>query len=113
MCTSYGRIAPTNYILLGIFTLAESYLVSMICAMTSPDIVVMAAIFTGVIFSALTTYAFRTKTDFTIAGGALYMFGMGLTTFGFLLFFTDNKFLHLVYGFFGSIFFGLYLIWDT
>jgi FtsH-binding integral membrane protein len=107
------RTVPNNYIILGVFTLAESYLVSFICALSQPNLVLMAAIMTLAMVIALTLYAFNTKTDFTMQGGALFIFGcafMMLCLFGI---FTQNKMFHVILCVIGIIFYGLYLVYDT
>jgi protein lifeguard len=49
-CCQGGRTSPSNYICVGIFTLAESYVVSFICSITGKDsgnyIVLLAAFYT-------------------------------------------------------------------
>mmetsp|Transcript_26309 Transcript_26309/g.23178 ORF Transcript_26309/g.23178 Transcript_26309/m.23178 type:complete len:144 (+) Transcript_26309:162-593(+) len=84
-CLRVARKVPTNYILLGIFTLCESYLVSFISAFYDPTIVVLAAFLTATLTFVLTLYACTTKSDFTTMGGLLFILGWGLFTFGFLL----------------------------
>jgi FtsH-binding integral membrane protein len=53
--------------LLGLFTLGESYLVSMICSMYTPDSVLLAGVATLGITLGITYYAMTTKEDFTSA----------------------------------------------
>ena len=79
---------PRNYILLFSFTLCESYLVSIVCGLSSAKVVLMAAIMTLAITVALTLYAFTTKEDFTVMGGALWIAGCILLLFGFFLSFS-------------------------
>ena len=67
MCfPSYVKQVPTNYILLGIFTFCEGYIVSALCGVTNPKVVFMAAAMTCFMTIALTIYACTTKTDFTV-----------------------------------------------
>lgn len=98
---------------MGIFTLCEGYIVSFICGMTNPKIVFLAALFTLAIFFSLTLYACTTKSDFTMMGGALAVFGMGLFVFGIFLMFTNNNVMHLIYAFACAIMFGFYILYDT
>ena len=60
-CKSY----PQNMILLGIFTLSESYLASSICGYYTPESVFQAAVLTTAATCGLTWYAWTTKNDFT------------------------------------------------
>lgn len=106
------RKVPNNYIMLGLFTFFESYMVSFICGVSNPRTVLMAALMTFSMVIALGLYAFHTKTDFTLQGGALFVFGCGflmLTIFGL---FTNNKFFHIFLCVIGIILFGFYLIYD-
>ena len=64
----FGKIsksAPTNYIVMGVFTLCESYLVAFICSMYTPDSVLLAAAATCAATIGLTYYAMTTKEDMT------------------------------------------------
>ena len=56
---------PANMLLLIIFTLSESYLVSMICGLYTPESVLNATVATLGATISLTCYAIYTKTDFT------------------------------------------------
>jgi len=47
------------------FTLAESYMVSFICSLYTPDSVLNAAIATLAATLGLSFYAYKTKSDFT------------------------------------------------
>ena len=110
---SIARSTPLNYILLGVFTLCESYLVSFICGVTNPNIVLMAAAMTCGVVLALTYYAYTTKTDFTVLGGLFFVIGIVMLLFGLFLMFTNNRILHILYSCLGVIAFSLYLIYDT
>jgi FtsH-binding integral membrane protein len=112
-CESVMRKTPNNYIILFTFTFAESYLVSFVCGNTNPEIVLMAAVMTCAMVSALTLYACTTKTDITTQGGAIFLLGCAFLMFGFFLIFTNNKILHIVYCVLGIILFGWYLLYDT
>lgn len=108
-----SRTTPTNYILLTLFTLCEGYTVSYSCAMSSPKIVLMAAIMTLGITLALTLYALTTKTDFTFMGGMLFVGCTVMLLIGIFMMFTSNPFLHVLFSGFGVLLYGVYLIYDT
>jgi FtsH-binding integral membrane protein len=110
---SVMRKVPNNYIILGSFTFCESYLVSYICAVSQPQLVLMAAVMTTAMVGALTIYAFHTKTDFTMQGGAMFIFGCGFLMLCLFGLFTQNKIFHIILCVVGIIFYGLYLIYDT
>jgi len=57
--------SPINLILLCVFTLSESYLISMICGFYTPESVLNAAIATLGATISLTCFAIYTKSDFT------------------------------------------------
>jgi len=71
---SIARSVPTNYILLFLFTSAMTYMVSGVCALYEPEVVMAAAVLTAVTVGALAIYAVTTKEDFTYCGGAVWAF---------------------------------------
>jgi FtsH-binding integral membrane protein len=107
------RKTPNNYIILGTFTLAESYIVSFICSLYNPRVVLMAAFMTFALVASLTIYAMTTKTDFTTQGGLLFVLGCGLFMFSMFAMFTSNKLVHIILCVVGIVLFGLYLLYDT
>ena len=52
-----ARTVPTNYMILALFTLCQSYMVAVICYFTDPEIVIMALVATVGIVASLTLYA--------------------------------------------------------
>ena len=113
----YKKIAkkvPTNYIFLFMFTLSESYLVSLIASFYDPYIVLAAAVMTLGIVVALTIYAVTTKKDFTMMGGTLFIMLMALMLMGMLMFLVGAKtgIINIVYCTLGVIVYGFYLIYD-
>ena len=57
--------SPWNVLLLSVLTLAEPYMVSMICSLYTPESVLNAAVATLGATVGLTLYAFKTKSDFS------------------------------------------------
>lgn len=110
---SLSRKVPINYILLTAFTLCEAYLVSAICGMTNPRIVVMAAAMTFGVVAALTIYACTTKTDFTFLGSMMFVITTVMILLGIFVIFSQNKFIHILYSSLGVIVFSIYLVYDT
>ena len=109
---SLSRTVPINYILLFMFTMAESHLVSAICTLYDPQTVFMAASMTAALVVGLTLYAMTTKTDFTF----MYSFGVSflvcmLSMSLFLIFSAFN--MRIIYCAFGVLLFSIYLIADT
>jgi FtsH-binding integral membrane protein len=111
--TSVARSVPLNYILLFIFTVAESYSVAFIASQYDAQTVVIAAGLTAAIVVGLTLYAIFTKTDFTVCGGILVVCMIALIIGGIIGIFIRNKWLHLVLSILGVIVFGIYLVFDT
>ena len=112
-CNGQMRQFPKNYIILGVFTLAESYLIGFICAYTKPEVVFMAASMTFVMVISLTLYAMTTKTDITIYGGLIFIFFAALFLFGFFSIFIQCPLFHVILALIGVILFSIYIIYDT
>ena len=72
-----SRKTPTNYAVLGLFTLFESYLVSYVCYLYTPDSVLLAAVATLSATIGLTYYAMTTKEDLT----SMRFLGKGISLF--------------------------------
>ena len=115
--SSLARKVPTNYILLSIFTLSESYIVSAFASQYSPDTVLAAALLTLSITLALTFYATTTKSDFTMMGGALFIISMAFIMMGLLMWMLGGRekgsMWNIVYCTLGVILYGFYLIYDV
>lgn len=112
-CFEQSKKVPNNYILLGLFTLCEAYLVSYTCTQYEPQSVLMAALMTLAVTISLTVYAFTTKKDFTYFGATFFIFSAVLIMVSLLSWFTQNNFLHMVCVAGGAVFYGFYLIYDT
>lgn len=66
-----ARIVPLNYILLGIFTLCQSYELLVISALSDPQNVFIALALTVACTLGLSIYAWLTKRDFSLLNGWL------------------------------------------
>lgn len=110
---SLARSVPTNYLILSVFTIAESYIVSAVVALSDEKSVLIAVVLTTAIVLALTIYAFTTDTDFTLLGGLLFILGAALIMGGILAFFIRDRVFSLVISVIATIIFGIYLIYDT
>ena len=111
-CCGFDRQVPVNYILLGLFTLSEAWLVSAIAITYDKKVVLEAAFLTAGVTVALTLYAATTKTDFTICGPILFVL-MIVTSIASIFAFTMGPDMNLVFAWFGAIMFGFYIIYDT
>ncbi|CAK68517.1 unnamed protein product (macronuclear) [Paramecium tetraurelia] len=114
-----ARKVPNNYIALTIFTVSFSFVVAGSCAVCKDafenggTLILIAALMTFAVTASLTVYACRTKSDFTMAGGALFI----LSSIMFILFifaiFFFNIILWLLLCSLSVILYGFYLIYDT
>jgi len=109
-----ARTVPTNYILLGIFTLCEAILVGVICSFYDPITVFIAAVLTLGITLVLTVYAFTAKVSFSELFAVLLvcLFGMLFTGIFSLIYGVGSNYGTLYCGL-GVLVYGIYIIIDT
>ena len=112
-CKQTARKVPTNYILLLIFTICESYYLLYFCSSFTTSSVITAAGLTAVLVFALTIYACKTKTDFTFCGPFLFCCLIMLIVTGIIFAITGFKRLYILYQGIGVVVFSIYLIYDT
>lgn len=112
-CDDLRRKTPTNFILLCIFTIAESFLVAVSVTRYYPDQVLMALGITTLICFSLTIFALQTKVDFTVMGGFLMIAALVLLVGSIVAIFFPGKLMTLIIASAGAIIFSLYLIYDT
>lgn len=118
-CRSLSRTVPINYILLGIFTLCESYMVAFIAAHYAPHVVVAAAFSTAGVTAAISVYAWTTKNDYTICGPMflVFMFTACIVSLWILIFSLTGaigfRTGHMILAGFAVIIFSFYLLFDT
>ncbi|KAL4506720.1 hypothetical protein ABPG72_000291 [Tetrahymena utriculariae] len=74
----YCRQVPKNYILLFLFTFSESFLISYLCGVTNPTVVLLAGALTTIIVFALSIYACLSKTDVTMKTSLLIYFPLAV-----------------------------------
>ena len=108
-----SRSVPINFILLGVYTLSESYIVSCTTIRYDPKTILIATILTASIVIALTVYAFKTTTDFTIMGGFLFTLLFSVVVASFLCFFFPSKIFRTIIAACSVFIFSIYLIYDT
>jgi protein lifeguard len=107
------RKAPLNFILLGIFTVAQGFIMGVFSSFHSGEAVFMAVGMTAVVCLGLTIFAFQTKWDFTVMGAGLLVAAIILMVFGLVAMFFPGKTIILIYASCGAFLFSLYLIYDT
>ena len=113
-CHQVRRQSPGNLICLGIFTVAEGFMIGCATTVYKADEVLMAMGITVVVVLGLTVFALQTKIDFTAMGGILLVAVLCLMMFGlFALFFPYNPIVNIVYASIGAFIFGCYIVFDT
>mmetsp|Transcript_29196 Transcript_29196/g.25819 ORF Transcript_29196/g.25819 Transcript_29196/m.25819 type:complete len:201 (-) Transcript_29196:41-643(-) len=118
MCTlmcikTVARKVPVNYILLAIFTVCESYIVATIASMYEPRSVMLAAVYTVVLFTILTLYACFTKGDLGCMGPIITV-SIGLSFLTFILYFIfPGEIMHLIFCWVGLIVTCIFVIYDV
>lgn len=110
---SLRRTAPTNFIMLALFTIAQSWLVGMAVTRFRSDEVLLAVGITAAVCFGLTLFAFQTKWDFTVMGGILFVALIILLLFGLISMFFPGKTIKLIYASCGALLFCIYLVYDT
>ncbi|CAD5114352.1 DgyrCDS3490 [Dimorphilus gyrociliatus] len=120
-CPKVRRSYPTNFITLGIFTLAFSYMAAMISSFYKAEAVLFAFGIAAVVCLAVTIFAMQTKFDITVCSSMLFSLLLVFLLFGFGVMIVyavgvDNKtrwILQLVYGSLGTLIFTMFLAYDT
>ncbi|CAD8124795.1 unnamed protein product [Paramecium sonneborni] len=114
-----ARKVPNNYIALTIFTISFSFVVAGSCALCKDvfvnggTLILIAALMTFVVTASLTVYAYKTKNDFTLAGGSLFIFSSILFILFIFAYCFFDLILWLILCSFSVILYGFYLIYDT
>ncbi|CAF0865207.1 unnamed protein product [Didymodactylos carnosus] len=104
---------PTNFILLGLFTLFESFTIGTLVSFFDKFLVVQALIITSVIVCCLTMYTFQTKRDFSTMGAGLFAFLSVLFAGVLLQIFLQSPVMDIVLAMAGALLFSGFLIYDT
>jgi protein lifeguard len=114
MCYPHlGRTVPVNYVLLLIFTLSESYMVSITTAFYPPKSVLVATLLTLGITLLLTLFAFTTDKDFTSVYFAFFSL-IGLVCMSLFIFiFISIPYMHLLFAILWAIIYCVYIVADT
>ena len=75
--TTLSRRVPLNYILLGIFTVAESYCVGFMANHYKKESVLLAVYLTAIVVGTLSCYALKSKREITYSEGLLITLILG------------------------------------
>lgn len=104
---------PTNFYLLGAFTLLNSFTIGILVSLFEMMLVAQAFFLTAVVVVGLTIYTFQTKRDFEWLGGTLYSFLTIAMFAGFIQIFLRSNFIDTVLTVSGACIFSAYIIYDT
>lgn len=104
---------PTNYILLGIFTLMEAYAIGVIVTLYEVSSVLEAFVLTLAVTAGLTVFTFQTKRDFTVHYGCLFSFLWILILAGFIQMIFPGELMDRGIAIGGAILFSFFIIIDT
>lgn len=118
------RQSPTNYVLLALFTLAQSVTVGVICIQYTQESVLIALGITCLVVVGLTVFACQTTYDFTGFGPYLFCGCLVLMGFGFTLWIASMfgltgpgheafESLNICYAAMGALLFSAYIVYDT
>jgi len=121
-CPHVMREYPTNYMVLGIFTLGEAVLVGIICSQYTAQSVLVAFGLTAFIVTALMLFACQTKYDFTglmpyFYIATLILFGLSVVLSFASMFGASQtgpyRTMYLLYAGAGALLFLGYIVLDT
>jgi len=112
-CHKLARKVPINYILLFIFTVFESYMVSAITIFYTKESIIISVGLTAALFTGLTLFACFTKTDFTVCRGLLWA-GVVIVIFAIILLFVyPNRYVMLAICVVILLLLCIFVIYDT
>lgn len=111
-CEGVRRTSPTNFIFLGLFTLAQSFMLGTLTSAVPPETVLLAVGATAALCLALTLFALQTKFDFTVLNGVLFVAMILFMLFGIVSMFWPGPIIRLVYASVGALLFSIYLIYE-
>lgn len=112
---SYRRhVYPSNLILLGAFTICESFLIGMVTSYTESRLLLQALALTSGVFVGLTLFTYQSKYDFSSMGPMLSAGLWGLIGVGLIQFFLPfNQVSDLIVASFGVLIFSGYVVYDS
>lgn len=108
-----ARAVPTNYCLLGVFTLCMSYLASFTTVRFEPQLVLAAGGLTAAMVLGLTIYAIQTKDDYTNLGAFMFALSFSLLFACIFFLFIRSHFLYIILTALVVVLLGIFIIYDT
>ncbi|KAK3101629.1 hypothetical protein FSP39_004997 [Pinctada imbricata] len=104
---------PTNYILLGLFTLFEAYSIGVVVTFYEKHSVIEAFVLTLAVTFGLTVYTLQSKRDFSSWGAGLFACLWILIIAGFLQLLFPTAMMDKAIAVGGAIVFSLFIVFDT
>ena len=112
-CRNVARLVPVNYILLSLFTVAETFVFCVIASQFTAQSALMAGGMTAGMTAGLTVYALKTETDFTMMGSFFFILSLGMIMLSLCsIIFTFASFWTPVISAIFVVCYGLYLVFD-
>jgi len=112
-CERVAKTFPTDYGILTIFTLTQSYILGSVCSTLSPNVVILAGGACLGITMALTLFAFQTKYDCTGAMGFLCGALTGLIIVNIINIFVKSSSIQLFASCAGVLIWTAYIVVDV
>ncbi|XP_047227385.1 protein lifeguard 3-like [Girardinichthys multiradiatus] len=116
-CKEPRRRFPLNLVLLGVFTIALSFMAGSVSSYYQTKAVIIAMGITAIVCIAVTVFCFQTKVDFTSCGSLLCIAAVLLMIIGIVsaivLSFKYVPWLHMLYAAIGAIVYTLFLVYNT
>lgn len=110
--TKIARSPPTNFILLGIYTAAEGFLIGVAGVVYGPMCMLYAMGATFGIVTVIAVFATQTRFDFTTLSGVVIVLSIVLLILGLVSIFYHNRIYILIYSSIGVAIFGFIMIID-
>ena len=108
-----AKKVPYNYILLFLFTLAESYTLGLFVSLFDGELVVIGVSLTVVITGALSAYAVFTKHDFTTWIGGVIVASIALIFLAIFVAVSQSRIVGLIFCTIAIMIFGMYIVIDA
>ncbi len=104
---------PTNYYLLGVFTLFQAFTIGCVASFFDKWVVIEAFLITTTLVACLTAYTFQSKRDFSAWGASLFTCLWVLIFAGFFQIFFQHTILEFLISVAGALVFCLFIVFDT
>lgn len=112
-CDDIRREYPANYVLLGLFTLTESYLLGAVSSFYDTPTLLMVLFMTATVVICMSMYAWQTKYDLTSKGGYLFTLLVVLVLVGICAAIIPDRGAQIAYAALGTCLFGAFIVYDT